>query len=214
MDNFRALVFDCDGVLLDSNKLKTEAFHKTALPYGDKAARALVSYHINNGGISRNHKFQHFIDEIISSGVTPPDINELLETYAVEANKGLLNCQISPFLNDLREKTFDKKWFIVSGGSQDELRKVFYKRSLSDLFDGGIYGSPATKDQILGHLKMKNLLELPSLFLGDSRYDHKAAKEAGLDFIFVSGWSEFKEWKQYCKSNEITHVNSLYDLTV
>ena len=76
----------------------------------------------------------------------------------------------------------------------DELRKVFYKRSLLDLFDGGIYGSPATKDQILRDLKKKNLLNLPSLFIGDSRYDHEAAKDAGLDFIFVKEFSEWDNW--------------------
>ena len=49
---YLTLVFDCDGVLLDSNKVKTDAFYKSALPYGENAANELVSYHKENGGIS------------------------------------------------------------------------------------------------------------------------------------------------------------------
>ena len=57
-NDIKSIVFDCDGVVLNSNKLKTQAFYNAALPYGEKAAIALVSYHIKNGGISRNHKFE------------------------------------------------------------------------------------------------------------------------------------------------------------
>ena len=45
--------FDCDGVILNSNKVKTNAFYKIALEYGDESAKKLVNYHIKNGGISR-----------------------------------------------------------------------------------------------------------------------------------------------------------------
>lgn len=47
------LVFDCDGVVLNSNRIKTEAFRVVAAPYGDAAAGALVQYHLAHGGISR-----------------------------------------------------------------------------------------------------------------------------------------------------------------
>ncbi len=41
---YKSLIFDCDGVVLNSNKAKTEAFYKAALPYGEQAASALVEY--------------------------------------------------------------------------------------------------------------------------------------------------------------------------
>jgi hypothetical protein len=40
------LVFDCDGVVLNSNRIKTEAFRLVAAPYGEAAAEALVQYHL------------------------------------------------------------------------------------------------------------------------------------------------------------------------
>ncbi|NLC22432.1 MAG: HAD family hydrolase, partial [Halomonadaceae bacterium] len=30
---YLTLVFDCDGVVLDSNRVKTEAFYQATLPY-------------------------------------------------------------------------------------------------------------------------------------------------------------------------------------
>ena len=52
MKNYSHLFFDCDGVILNSNKVKTNAFYKIALEYGDESAKKLVNYHIQNGGIS------------------------------------------------------------------------------------------------------------------------------------------------------------------
>ena len=45
ISQYATLIFDCDGVILDSNKIKTTAFYNTALPYGEDAAEALVNYH-------------------------------------------------------------------------------------------------------------------------------------------------------------------------
>ena len=55
-------------------------------------------------------------------------------------------------------------------------------------------------------------LELPALFVGDSRYDHEAAQRAGLQFVFVHGWSEFQGWQAYCATHQIRIIEKLADL--
>ena len=101
---------------------------------------------------------------------------------------------------------------MASGGVEKELRDVFQNRSIVDLFDGGIYGAPMTKDKILTSLVNNNHIKFPVLFLGDSKYDHKVARKSKLDFLFVSGWSEFKDWRNYCNRNKILSIKSLCDL--
>ena len=59
--DYATLVFDCDGGVLDSNRIKTEAFRSAALPWGEAAAQALVDHHIGHGGVSRVAKFGHFM---------------------------------------------------------------------------------------------------------------------------------------------------------
>ena len=101
---------------------------------------------------------------------------------------------------------------VASGGVETELRDLFKNRSLFDLFDGGIYGGPMTKDEILSSLINKKHIKFPALFIGDSKYDYEVASRAKLDFLFVSGWSEFKDWRNYCNSNKILSINSLCNL--
>jgi len=63
--SYKSWIFDCDGVLLDSNRVKTEAFHSAVLDYGCEYADRLVAYHVEHGGISRFKKFEYFFDNIL-----------------------------------------------------------------------------------------------------------------------------------------------------
>lgn len=211
ISNYQTLVFDCDGVVLDSNKVKTQAFYDAALPYGEAAAQALVDYHVANGGISRYRKFQYFLDTL-TKGACGPDLQSLLDAYAASVRHGLLNCAVTPGLEQLREATADARWLIVSGGDQAELRDVFAQRGLSRLFDGGIFGSPASKDEILAAQLASGNIRPRALFIGDSRYDHVASAAAGLDFVFVSRWTEFPGWQTYCQENALTSIQAVASL--
>ena len=213
INHFKTIIFDCDGVILNSNRVKMEAYYKVALShYGEKHATSLVEYLAKNTGKTREHFFNHFLTSIVPQEALEIGLNELVSEVTVEIYKGLMECEISQSLFDLRENTPGLKWLIVSGGVEDELRDVFFKRSLLDLFDGGIYGGPMTKDEILNSLIRENNLEFPALFLGDSKYDYEVANRANLDFLFVSEWSEFKEWRNFCNKNKILSIKSLSDL--
>ena len=209
--DYLTLIFDCDGVVLNSNKVKTEAFYKVALPYGETAAQQLVDYHVARGGISRYKKFEWFLQEVVA-GYAGLDLEQLLNRYATEVRNGLQTCDIAKGLYELREKTLMSNWLIVSGGDQQELREVFAERGLDKLFDGGIFGSPDSKDVILRREHANGNIKIPALFLGDSRYDHVAASAAQLEFVFLSGWSEFHTWPDYCAANQIQVVASIANL--
>lgn len=198
--SYSCLVFDCDGVVLDSNSVKTEAFRTAGLPYGTAAAEALVAWHVARGGISRYEKFRHFLAEIVpvhAPGTEGPGLEALLADYAAAVRAGLMSCRITPGLAELRVATQASTWMIVSGGDQAELREIFAARGLDGLFDGGIFGSPDSKDAILARELTVGRLPVPALFLGDSCYDHEAARRAGMDFVFVSDWSEMPDWQAY-----------------
>lgn len=215
IDNYATLVFDCDGVVLDSNKVKTQAFYEAALPYGQAAAQALVDYHVANGGVSRYKKFAHFLNALVpehAPGVSGPDLDVLLAAYAAAVQHGLLHCKVAEGLAELRAAAPEARWLIVSGGDQAELRDVFARRGLAEWFDGGIFGSPDSKDEILARELTNGNISANALFIGDSRYDHVASAAAGLSFVFVSQWTEFPDWQDYCAENQLPHVRSIQDL--
>lgn len=213
LSEYKTLVFDCDGVILNSNKIKTEAFYRVALAYGEPAAQELVRYHVENGGVSRYKKFKYFLDEIVpnltNNKVSGRNLEALLGNYAKIVLDGLLSCELAEGLEELRKKIPEANWLIVSGGDQTELNEVFSKRKLSHLFDGGIYGSPDTKDEILSREIGSGNIILPALFLGDSKYDYQAATTANLDFVFLSDWSEVNSWEEWCQINQIAYYSSL-----
>jgi phosphoglycolate phosphatase-like HAD superfamily hydrolase len=211
VSDYSTLIFDCDGVVLNSNKVKTEAFYQAALPYGEYFATQLVRHHVSNGGVSRYKKFSYFLEKIVGES-SDQALNYLLDSYSHYVRNGLLECSIAPSLIELRDASPNNRWLIVSGGDQAELHEIFERREISNLFDGGIFGSPDTKEIILAREISENNIIAPGLFLGDSKYDYNAAKSAGLDFLFLTDWTEVKDWQSWVVNNKITYANNLCEL--
>ena len=219
MISYSTIIWDCDGVILNSNKIKTDAFRCVTLPFGEVTSSALVDFHIKNGGLSRYTKFEYFVDYILpryAPDVTVEDkptfLLNLLSEYADQVKAGLSKCEIARGLRELRQSMVNSRWFIVSGGDQTELREVFDQRGIAHYFNGGIYGSPRDKHSIVRDLLKSKQIQYPGLFLGDSRLDHEVARAFEFDFIFINQWSEFSDWRIYCQSNKIQSVPSIIDI--
>jgi phosphoglycolate phosphatase-like HAD superfamily hydrolase len=208
---YKTLVFDCDGVVLNSNQLKIQAYYDVAIKFGanEQQAQALVAHHVKLGGISRYPKFEYFLREIMQQDVTKEAIHQLLSAFTAEVKRLLLDCEIAPALGSLRQATANAKWMIISGGDQAELREIFNQRDLTDLFDAGIFGSPDNKEQILARELAQGNITKPALFIGDSRYDYQASTSAGLDFVFLSDWTDLEDWCGFCDAHQIKVLPNL-----
>ncbi len=212
---YKTLVLDCDGVVLNSNKTKVNAYFEVAKRNGatDAQAQALVDYHVQKGSFPRNGKIEYYLKEILKQEVTVEVMQLYMHTFDEILDKTLMDCEVAPGLQALRDATRHSKWMLLSGGDQRELRTIFARRNLADLFDAGIFGGPDTKDVVLAREKANGNLQLPALFIGDSKYDHQAATRAGLDFVFLSDWTEVADWKIYCAQNNITVMSRLGSIT-
>jgi phosphoglycolate phosphatase-like HAD superfamily hydrolase len=182
-----------------------------ALSFGSnrQQAQALADHHVQFGGISRYPKFEFFLREIMQQPATQKSMDFLLAGFAEKIHQGLLQCEIATGLQALRKETPHARWMIVSGGDQAELRNLFAQRGIHQMFDGSIFGSPDNKVAILARESANGNLAQPALFFGDSLYDHQAAVSAGMDFVFVSGWTEFAAWEDYCRENDISVIERL-----
>jgi HAD superfamily hydrolase (TIGR01549 family) len=212
LSEYKSIVFDCDGVVLNSNQVKTQAFYNVTLGYGEDFANKFRDFHVQHGGVSRYKKFEYFLTDIIGKKINEKEVKKLLHQFSREVKKGLMSCEIAKSLDILRQKTHEAKWLIVSGGDQEELREVFRARNLFKYFDGGIYGSPDSKIEILNREIDKGVITGSTVVLGDSLYDYQASENANLDFIFINQWTEFKEWQIFCEGNKIKTKKNIADL--
>lgn len=212
ISQYQTVVFDCDGVVLNSNKIKTQAFYEAVKHFSHESAQALVDYHVANGGISRYAKFEYFITQILKKDFDVVINQDLLERFAQAVKGGLMDCDVAEGLEGLRESTIHANWLIVTGGDQVELREVFAARKLDHYFNGGIFGSPDTKDIILAREQENQNIQSPALFIGDSKYDYQAAQTAGLDFVFLTQWTEVKDWNSWITNNSISCEVSIASL--
>jgi phosphoglycolate phosphatase-like HAD superfamily hydrolase len=138
-----------------------------------------------------------------------------METLVNSLNKEVINllkdCEIAEGLEKLKSQTQKLTWMVASGGDQEELRFLFKEKKITSYFDGGIYGSPSSKHEII-ESKLKNKNFLPTLFLGDSLYDIQTAQKYNLDFIFIYGWTDLKNWKKICDDKGLTYIEKIEDL--
>lgn len=198
-DQYQAWFFDCDGVLLDSNRLKTDAFFEVALPYGEDKAEHLVEHHKTYGGQSRNLKLEHFFKNILGSENYGDLLQKALNDFGRIAFQKLLESRITEGTVEFLKKIPQAQYkYVVSGGKQDELIEVFAHKDLACYFRG-IFGNPATKEEIMESVLVSDGLSTPAIFFGDSLYDYQIAEKYKMDFVFLYQYSEFKDWQAFFK---------------
>ncbi len=193
-------VFDCDGVILNSNTVKSEAFYKTLERFGDSLAREFVAYHQRHGGISRNEKFAYFITHMLGEDLQQqqPLLAQLLQDYGIICQRDLLSCELIPGIEAFLQNTVkDKPAFVVTGGKQSEVRAIFKQRGLSDYFQL-ILGSPTSKRENMETFQRQGCFLGEGIYFGDARLDKELADDFGQDFIYISGVSEWAEGSNEC----------------
>jgi phosphoglycolate phosphatase-like HAD superfamily hydrolase len=216
LQQYKTLVFDCDGVVLNSNQTKIDAYYEVGKRFGgtDAQAQAFVDHHVAKGSFPRNGKIEYYFEHIIKQPLTDALMQQYLQAFEEVLGNTLMQCEVAVGLDTLKAATPQSAWMLLSGGDQAELRRIFPRRtvgnvSLAQLFELGIFGGPDKKDDVLAREKANGNIQFPALFLGDSKYDFEAASRAGLDFVFLSDWTEVKDWQSYCESSQINHVPNI-----
>jgi phosphoglycolate phosphatase-like HAD superfamily hydrolase len=203
LKKYKTIVFDCDGVVLNSNKTKVDAYYGVAKRMGgsDEQAQAFVHHHVTKGSFPRNGKIEYYLREIVKQPATKELIQQYLHAFEDILDETLMQCEIAPALIRVKKATPEAPWMLLSGGDQAELRRVFPRRTIEN----------NNLDVLAREIANCNI-QLPALFVGDSKYDHQAASKAGLDFVFISGWTEVKDWQAYCAEHKITVLDNISQL--
>lgn len=195
--NYDYLIFDCDGVILDSNLLKSRAFSDALTDEPPELVKSFVDYHKQHGGISRYEKFNYYFTDIQNCTDSEKKISKALTRFASIVKKGLMECNYVPGIHEFikQQSTLGVPLFVVSGSDEKELKKIFLKRKILKFFKK-IYGSPTNKIENTAKVIQDMSRQKKGCFFGDSKSDFEAAQRFGIDFVYVRQFSEWKDGSQ------------------
>ncbi len=209
--DYKAFIFDFDGVIADSVPVKTEAFAELYKSFGDKIVAYVVQHHKMHGGMSRFLKIRHYHKELLKQDLSEEELmlwakkfSELVLEKVIQAPfiKG-----VQKFIHILHQQR--KSMFIVTGTPEDEIQRIIREKQLSSYFLE-IKGSPRRKDDNLKYLLEKYFIDShKSVFFGDSPEDFRAASSLGIQFMPINycsndikGYQDFVEFMDKIEFND------------
>ena len=208
---FRLCVLDCDGVIFNSNRLKTEAYRATLREIGVQPDHvdAFVKLHLSDVSVSRFVKFQTFFSEVLPPAARPElcpeasgqqtSVERLVELALDGYSRNCLKLYeaLAPVPAAVQfVKACRRKPFVCSGGAQTELAHVFAHHKIRSLFDE-VLGSPTTKIEHMQRV-MSDTQVAPKdiLFIGDGWTDFKTSMAIGAHFCFLTEMSDWADATQ------------------
>ncbi len=180
----KTVIFDVDGVLIESAEIKTLAFRRLFEKHCPEKVDEAVLYHEKNMGVSRFVKFRYVFNNLMGKELSQKDETNLGKEYSMivlsEVLKAPLVAGAMEFLEENKNKYL---FFVVSGTPEEELKYILKKRGLDRYFKG-IYGSPKEKIDAVGEILLRCKLEPKDVvFVGDADTDKRAAEGAKVWFI-------------------------------
>jgi phosphoglycolate phosphatase-like HAD superfamily hydrolase len=205
-DSYKTIILDVDGVIFDSNGIKEKNIFKAALTYIEiQTAKKFTAYFTRLNGVPRETKiFSYFSKD-------PAVARSILDLYNMLNNQSLYSVVLTKGALQFIQYCYDKFYIIaLSGGAESEVKKLMRIHHISQYFKG-IFGGPLTKEQNLKNIRLEN----PVLYIGDSKVDYEIANKISADFIFMYGYTQFRNWKDFfCKRKQksIENLEELYDI--
>lgn len=180
----RAIVFDFDGVILESADIKTDVFVEMFSHLPDDQVAAVRDYHLQNFGISRYKKFEWIYQTLLGRPLPDDERARLGEQFSELALRRVLEAPFVPGAREaLDELASDYLLFVASGTPQEELQHIVEQRGLAGSFRE-VWGSPSEKPAIVRDLLARyELAPAELLFVGDGTSDHRAAETTGVEFL-------------------------------
>ena len=201
----KQIIFDFDGVILNSHIVKTNAFYYVFRKFGEPIAKAAKKHHLKNTGISRIRKFKFILKYNCKTKISKKLIKNLDIEFSKFCNKQILKLNTSNSLKYFLKKYKNKiKFHICSGSPDKDLKRTVKKINLMKYFSS-INGSSQKK---VTHIKKIRNNKLSTLFVGDSIEDYISSKKTNTLFVCKIN----KEKKNQFKNKNVERIYNFYQL--
>jgi len=183
--NWQSIIFDFDGVLVESGDIKTQAFTELYQSYGNTVVNEVVRYHNLNGGLSRYEKFRYFQQHLLNMPpLTKDEEQELDRHFSRLVVEAVIDSDPVPGANELVHKESTRMpLFIASGTPEIELNTIVTRRGLMPYFTE-VRGSPKLKQDLIAEiLSTHDLTPTRVLMIGDALIDYQSARANNIIFL-------------------------------
>ena len=179
----KAVILDFDGVVIESNDLKTQAFGRVFSRFPDHY-EAMMAFHHANVFVTRFVKFHHLVVERLGRPEGDPLLDELARDFSRETQARLSEAPLVPGAQAFLERVSAAvPVYLASVTPQQELESLLAARGLSRYFTG-IYGCPPwNKPAAIADILAAVGGADDVIFVGDSAGDQRAAAATGVEFI-------------------------------
>ena len=203
----RAIIFDFDGVIVDSVDIKGHAFAEIYRKFGNGIPEKIFSHHRLNGGMTRKEKLKYYHHTFLDSKLSNQELSELESKFSGLVLERVIT---APFINGahefLQENHNVYDLYISTATPESEIISILHAREIHRNFIG-VYGSPRPKnDHVKKILKIGHYLNSEIVFVGDSITDKNAAIQNQTHFI-----GKIDEYNGF--QNEVFWVNDLTELS-
>lgn len=192
IENYKAIVFDFDGVVVESNQIKRDLFFEIWGEYRDDST---VESALNLGG-SRYEIIQRIYNQLIPKNLhSERSYEDYIDKYTTISQELISALKVNVTLKNMLEKYHNHKLlFINSATPRATLKKICKNLKIEKYFDG-IYGVEVDKVQNFIDIFHKHDLQASEvLFYGDMKSDELVANSLNIDFIAVDSiGSDLKE---------------------
>jgi len=185
LNEAQCILWDFDGVLMDSNPIKDLGFERVLAEYPVEEVAALMDYHRKNGGLSRYVKFRYFFEQIRKEPATESRIADLAAAFSLVVKRLMLDSSllIQETLAFVRQNHHCIPMHIVSGSDEEELRSVCAQLAIAQYFLS-VNGSPVSKKDLVARIMETYGYDRDrTVLIGDSINDYEAARENGINFL-------------------------------
>lgn len=183
--HWQAIIFDFDGVVVESGKIKTQAFAELYRAHGEEITAKVVQFHTQNGGMSRYRKFRHFQQHFLNMPpLTEAEEKELDRRFSELVVEAVVATDAVPGAVELiRQQAGKIPLFVASGTPETELKVIVERRGLT-LYFKAIRGAPALKQTIIADILAEYRLKPETvLMIGDAMADYEGAQANNTAFL-------------------------------
>jgi HAD superfamily hydrolase (TIGR01549 family) len=192
MTRFAAIIFDFDGVIVDSVDIKTKAFAKLYQFAGDEIVKKVIEHHTKHGGVSRYEKIKHYHKDFLRKPLDDEAVNDWAERFSQLVVEAVCQAPEIAGAKDFLENHYSAlPLFVASGTPEKELKIIVEQRGLKQYFKM-VCGSPATKAELINKIVLENKLPVEkTLMIGDAMTDYLAAEKIGTQFLGIGETESF-----------------------